>query len=46
MFARTIIQPEGCQYVAAKCKDSFAAYFWKDRKNNERCQYGEKGHVR
>ena len=46
MFARTIIEPEGCQYVAAKCKDSFAAYFWKDRQNNERCQYGEKGHVR
>ena len=46
MFARTIVETEGCQYVAAKCKDSFAAYFWTDRKKNENCQYGEMGHVR
>ena len=46
MFARTIIQPDGCQYVAAKCKDSFAAYFWNDRNKNENCRYGGKGHVR
>ena len=46
MFARTIIEPAGCQYVAAKCKDSFTAYSWEDKKKKDRCHYGKKVHVR
>merc|ERR1712241_176737 len=40
-FARTIVEPEGCQYLAWKCADTFTSYEWKNRGQNDNCGYGD-----
>ena len=45
-FARTIVEPEGCQYLAWKCADTFTSYEWKNRVENDNCGYGDQTKVK